>query len=130
MPQEPLRFRVNDSAAKKVRHSTGKRSAVGNKSGSTVANSVPVLRRPTSPPTAGRKPAASPPSISDVGVDVGVGFGVDVGVGVGVDVGVDVGVSRVLCKRPRFVFGDGAPGKGAVPLPRPISVEVGCSFIA
>jgi hypothetical protein len=40
------------------------------------------------------------------------------------------GVSRVLCKRPRFVFGDGVPGKGAVPLPRPISVEVGCAFIA
>ena len=34
------------------------------------------------------------------------------------------GVSRLLCKRPSFVFGDGAPGKGAVPLPRPISVEV------
>ena len=40
------------------------------------------------------------------------------------------GVSRLLCKRPRFVFGDGVPGKGAVPLPRPISVEVGCAFIA
>ena len=40
------------------------------------------------------------------------------------------GVSRLLCKRPSFVFGDGVPGKGAVSLPRPISVEVGCSFIA
>ena|SRR5882762_3671504 len=39
-------------------------------------------------------------------------------------------VSRLLCKRPSFVFGDGVPGKGAVPLPRPISVEVGCAFIA
>jgi hypothetical protein len=28
------------------------------------------------------------------------------------------GVSRLLCKRPRFVFGDGVPGKGAVRLPR------------
>ena len=36
------------------------------------------------------------------------------------------GVSRLLCKRPSFVFGDGVPGKGAVSLPRPISVEVGC----
>jgi len=43
---------------------------------------------------------------------------------------VDEGVSRVLCNRPRFVFGDGAPGKGAVSLPRLISVEVGCTFIA
>jgi hypothetical protein len=39
-------------------------------------------------------------------------------------------VSRFLCKRPGFVFGDGVPGKGAVPLPRPISVEVGRTFIA
>src|ERR1039457_4061353 len=49
---------------------TGKRNAVGNKAGSTVANSVPVLRRPTSPPTAGRKPEASPPIGS--GFDVAV----------------------------------------------------------
>jgi len=42
----------------------------------------------------------------------------------------ETGVSRVLCKRPRFVFGDGVPGKGAVSLPRLISVEVGCTFIA
>lgn len=35
-----------------------KRSAVGLKSGAPVANSGPVLRRPTSPPTAGRNPAA------------------------------------------------------------------------
>lgn len=32
------------------------------KSRSTVANSALVLRRPTSPPTAGRNPEASPPS--------------------------------------------------------------------
>jgi hypothetical protein len=31
-------------------------------------------------------------------------------------------VSRVLCKRPGFVCGDGVQGKGAVPLPLPISV--------
>ena len=43
---------------------------------------------------------------------------------------LQAGVSRLLCKRPSFVFGDGVPGKGAVSLPRPISVEVGCSFIA
>ena len=52
--------------------STGKRNAVGNKSRSTVANSALVLRRPTSPPTAGLKPEASPPSDVGVGVDVGV----------------------------------------------------------
>jgi Resolvase, N terminal domain len=40
-----------------------------------------------------------------------------------------VGVSRLLCKRPGFVFGDGVPGKGAVSLPRPISVETGRAFI-
>ncbi len=40
------------------------------------------------------------------------------------------GVSRLLCKRPSFVFGDGVQGKGAVPLPLPISVEVRCGFIA
>jgi hypothetical protein len=28
-----------------------------------------------------------------------------------------------------FVFGDGVPGKGAVPLPWLISVEVRCAFI-
>ncbi len=37
------------------------RSAVGYKSGETVHQSVPGLRRPTSPATAGRKPAARPP---------------------------------------------------------------------
>jgi hypothetical protein len=74
---------------------TGKRNAVGNKSGSTVANSVPVLRRPTSPPTAGRKPEASPPSTSGVGVGVGVDLAVEASHssqlkswGVGVDLGV------------------------------------------
>lgn len=55
--------------------STGKRNAVGNKSRSTVANSALVLRRPTSPPTAGRKPEASPPLASGVGVAVDLGVG-------------------------------------------------------
>ena len=64
---------------------TGKRNAVGNKSGSTVANSVPVLRRPTSPPTAGRKPAASPPSTSGVGVDVDLDLAVDLDLDVALD---------------------------------------------
>lgn len=39
----------------------GERSAVRTKSGETVRQSVPVLRRPTPPSTAGRKPAARPP---------------------------------------------------------------------
>jgi hypothetical protein len=70
--------------------STGKRNAVGNKSRSTVANSALVLRRPTSPSTAGRRPAASPPSTSGVDVGVGIDVGVCVDLGVGVDVGVGV----------------------------------------
>lgn len=40
---------------------TGERGAVELKSGQPVANSGPVLRRPTTPVTAGRKPAARPP---------------------------------------------------------------------
>jgi hypothetical protein len=39
----------------------GERGAVGTKSGKTVRQSVPALRRPTPPSTAGRKPAARPP---------------------------------------------------------------------
>jgi hypothetical protein len=39
----------------------GERGAVGSKSGNSVANSEPVLRRPGTPATAGRKPAARPP---------------------------------------------------------------------
>lgn len=82
---------------------TGKRNAVGNKSGSTVANSVPVLRRPTSPPTAGRKPAASPPITFGVDVDLAVDLDLDIALdveasrsqlkswGVGVDVVLGVG---------------------------------------
>ena len=42
------------------------RSAVELKSGKTVHQSVPGLRRPTSPATAGRKPAARP-SVFEVG---------------------------------------------------------------
>lgn len=42
---------------------SGERSAVGLKSGNSVANSEPVLRRPGTPATAGRKPAARPPSL-------------------------------------------------------------------
>jgi hypothetical protein len=73
---------------------TGKRNAVDNKSRSTVANSALVLRPPTSPPTAGRKPEASPPFSSGVGVAVDLGVDVAVGAsrssqlkswGVGVD---------------------------------------------
>ena len=67
----------------------GKRNAVGNKSRSTVANSALVLRRPTSPPTAGRKPEASPPTTPNVDVDVAVGVDVAVAVAVDVAVGVD-----------------------------------------
>lgn len=39
-----------------------KRTAVERKPGNTVADSGRVLRRPIRPPTADRKPAASPPS--------------------------------------------------------------------
>jgi hypothetical protein len=39
----------------------GERSAVRPKSGKSVRQSDPALRRPTPPPTAGRKPAARPP---------------------------------------------------------------------
>ncbi len=39
----------------------GERGAVESKSGETVRQSVPALRRPTAPSTAGRKPAARPP---------------------------------------------------------------------
>ena len=39
----------------------GEQSAVGPKSGETVRQSVPGLRRPTTPSTAGRKLAARPP---------------------------------------------------------------------
>src|ERR1019366_10603561 len=38
----------------------GERSAVGPKSGESVSQSDPGLRRPTPPSTAGRKPAARP----------------------------------------------------------------------
>jgi hypothetical protein len=39
----------------------GERGAVRPKSGKSVRQSDPGLRRPTPPPTAGRKPAARPP---------------------------------------------------------------------
>ena len=41
-------------------HDTGKRSAVYLNSGSTVDRSVPALKEPTPPLTAGRKPEACP----------------------------------------------------------------------
>jgi hypothetical protein len=40
----------------------GERGAAGSKSGATVHQSVPGLRQPTTPVTAGRKPAARPPA--------------------------------------------------------------------
>src|ERR1035438_6268048 len=40
----------------------GERSAVRPKSGKSVRQSDPALRRPTPPSTAGRKPAARPPT--------------------------------------------------------------------
>jgi len=49
----------------------GERSAVEPKSGTSVHQSDPALRRPTPPPTAGRKPEARPPFHSP-------GFGVGV----------------------------------------------------
>jgi hypothetical protein len=51
----------------------GERSAVGPKSGPSVSQSDPGLRRPTPPPTAGRKPEARPPIHSH-----GFGFGLGV----------------------------------------------------
>lgn len=50
---------------------TGERGAVRPKSGTSVHQSDPALRRPTPPPTAGRKPEARPPVTSH-------GFGFDV----------------------------------------------------
>jgi hypothetical protein len=44
----------------------GERSAVGSKSGESVRQSDPGLRRPTTPATVGRKPAARPSSLSAV----------------------------------------------------------------
>ena len=40
---------------------TGERGAVGSNTGPSVSHSDPGLRRPTSPATVGRKPAARPP---------------------------------------------------------------------
>jgi len=82
-------FRTDVDPHTKGGSSTGKRNAVGNKSRSTVANSALVLRRPTSPPTAGRKPEASPPTTPNVDVDVAVGVAVGVAVAVDVAVGGD-----------------------------------------
>lgn len=62
---------------------TGKRNAVDSKSRTAVANSALVLRRPTSPQTAGRRPEASPPFT----------FGVDVEVEVDIEVAVEVAVA-------------------------------------
>jgi hypothetical protein len=50
----------------------GERDAVGPKSGPSVHQSDPGLRRPTLSPTAGRKPEARPPFHSH-GSDFGVG---------------------------------------------------------
>ena len=44
----------------------GERSAVRPKSGQSVCESDPGLRRPTPPETAGRKPAARPPNTAEV----------------------------------------------------------------
>ena len=40
-----------------------------------------------------------------------------------------IGVSILLCKRPGFGFGDGVPGKWAVPLPWPSDLEARRGFI-
>src|SRR5689334_3107755 len=53
----------------------GKPSAVEFDSGETVANSVPGLRRPTSPARAGRKPDACPPILSTSQPKSWPGFG-------------------------------------------------------
>ena len=51
---------------------TGERSAVRPKSGASVYQSDPGLRRPTPPATAGRKPEARPPALlnRDLGLAV------------------------------------------------------------
>jgi hypothetical protein len=41
----------------------------------------------------------------------------------GLSLAISKGVSILLCKRPGFGFGDGVPGKGAVPLPWPSDLE-------
>ena len=50
----------------------GERSAVGPKSGPSVHQSDPGLRRPTPPPTAGRKPGARPRSLRSHALGVGI----------------------------------------------------------
>jgi len=51
----------------------GERDAVGSKSGQSVSQSDPGLRRPTLPPTAGRKPEARPP-LQSHGFELEVAF--------------------------------------------------------
>jgi hypothetical protein len=63
---EAMQGRQNPEASDRKGYSslpavTGERSAVGPKSGESVCQSDPGLRRPTPPSTAGRKPAARPP---------------------------------------------------------------------
>jgi hypothetical protein len=48
----------------------GERSAVRPKSGKSVRQSDPALRRPTTPSTAGRKPAARPPVQTPSAIDL------------------------------------------------------------
>ena len=52
----------------------GERSAVRPKSGESVSQSDPGLRRPTPPSTAGRKPAARPSFQSNPGTDSKVDY--------------------------------------------------------
>ena len=55
----PIRARKNERENSVCIH--GERSAVAIKSGKSVSQSDPALRRPTTPATSGRKPEARPP---------------------------------------------------------------------
>jgi len=59
--QGKAQSRSNIPPRKNPASHTGERSAVRLNSGQSVHQSDPGLRRPTPPPTAGRKPAARPP---------------------------------------------------------------------
>jgi len=62
---------------------TGERGAVRSNSGPSVDHSDPVLREPTTPPTAERNSEACPPNV--LAVDVGVGLDVGFAFGFGVE---------------------------------------------
>src|ERR1035437_5643110 len=63
--QEPSKSKTCERQAHvRVPAQVGERSAVRPKSGKSVHQSDPGLRRPTPPPTVGRKPTARPPILN------------------------------------------------------------------